>query len=480
MKRPICSLIMLMLIAVVCNAQIRFNKYVIGKAGERVPGFCISDIDLDNELEIIGCKKLEGKLVCWKNQGEALNDYDEIVIAEGLNGPLYVSAGDLNGDGFPDIVSSMVFANTINVWMNPGLNGTGNWSPFILAAGFREPHGVAIGDINGDGLNDIIATAALDNTIAWWSNNGSNPSGWAKHVITNSFLYTQCDQLTDIDNDSDLDILATALTGNAVSLWMNGGGSSPSWTKIVVDANVGGAHWVEAADLDHDGNQDIIAAAFYDSQIVVWFNLGGNPPSFRKQVVSTNFPGAVAVKAGDIDLDGDLDIVATAWTGSIVAWFENKLSIDGSWSRNTVNSNFTGAWPVNLCDLDQDGDLDIIASADVLGNPGSSSALTIWENMNIQTAINLDTRPKNLFEIYYPAGGERLRINCQSGYLGKVEWSVFDSLGRLVHSEFCVKTEFGQEFNFDLNSVFSSKGIYYITGTMGELSHTEKMFINHL
>jgi hypothetical protein len=47
MKTLICFLIMFLLVPGICDAQTRFSKYVIGKAGERVPGFCVSSLDLD-------------------------------------------------------------------------------------------------------------------------------------------------------------------------------------------------------------------------------------------------------------------------------------------------------------------------------------------------------------------------------------------------------------------------------------------------
>jgi hypothetical protein len=59
MRTAASLLILLFLIAGSSTSQIRFNKFVIGKSGERVPGLCVSDIDLDGDPDIIGCNRLE-------------------------------------------------------------------------------------------------------------------------------------------------------------------------------------------------------------------------------------------------------------------------------------------------------------------------------------------------------------------------------------------------------------------------------------
>jgi hypothetical protein len=296
-------------------------------------------------------------------------------------------------------------------------------------------------------------------------------------VITNSFLYTQCVQLTDIDNDNDLDILAAAFNGNSISLWINDGNSNPSWTKVVVDDSFGGAHWAEASDLDKDGDLDIVGASFNDSQIAVWFNLGGNPLTFRKQVMATNFPGVVTVKPGDIDLDGDTDVVATAWSGSIVAWFENRINDGLSWSRNTISSSFSGAWPVALSDMDQDSDLDILAGGDVLGNPGTSAALTLWENTMVQTGTPDDLQREEKLIIKYPSEDNTIGLNCRSSFVGKVELSFFNSTGSLIRREYFQKTDFEQEFSLEINPLTFKSGIYLISGVMGYTHCTKKVLI---
>lgn len=132
---------------------------------------------------------------------------------------------------------------------------------------------------------------------------------------------------------------------------------------------------VYSADINDDGFVDILTVSRDNGGNVVWWMNNGNGAFESKQVVS-GFASPRSVRAGDIDSDGDMDIIACAWVGNKITWWEN----DGeeSFTANNVVTGWVGPHTVELCDLDQDGDIDILCSQ--FDNTASMSEIAWWEN----------------------------------------------------------------------------------------------------
>jgi len=110
-----------------------------------------------------------------------------------------------------------------------------------------------------------------------------------EHLIDNNTHGTGSIYATDLDGDSDLDILAASLEDNQIIWFRNDGGNPVSWTKIIIGSNVGSAHSVYAADFDLDGDLDIVGAAYYGNPGIAWWrNDGENPVLWTKFTVKVS------------------------------------------------------------------------------------------------------------------------------------------------------------------------------------------------
>ena len=85
---------------------------------------------------------------------------------------------------------------------------------------------------------------------------------------------------------------------------------------------------MRTADLDGDGDQDVLSASWGDDRIAWYENTDGAGHFGTPQLITTDAYGAVSVYAADLDSDGDLDVIAAA--GSKVAWYENRLVGDAN------------------------------------------------------------------------------------------------------------------------------------------------------
>ena len=121
---------------------------------------------------------------------------------------------------------------------------------------------------------------------------------------------------------------------------------------------------ITVADMDNDGDLDILSASENDDTIAWYENMGeSRDPSFEKRVIATSADGAQDVQVADLDGDGDLDIVSASSLDNTIAWYENDGTADPSWNAADIATNADGATSVFLVDLDSDGDIDILSSS---------------------------------------------------------------------------------------------------------------------
>ncbi|MCH7786759.1 MAG: VCBS repeat-containing protein [Chloroflexi bacterium] len=92
---------------------------------------------------------------------------------------------------------------------------------------------------------------------------------------------------------------------------------------ITTDANF--ARSVYAVDVDGDGDIDVLSASFFDNKIAWYENTSGDGLSWSPHIITTNAEGAFSVYAADVDGDGDIDILSASATDDTIAWYENIL-----------------------------------------------------------------------------------------------------------------------------------------------------------
>ena len=177
----------------------------------------------------------------------------------------------------------------------------------------------------------------------------------------------------DIDGDGNMDVLSASSRDNKISWYKNLGGGNFD-RAIVISSNAMGAFSVYAADLDNDGDLDVLSASEDDNKIAWYENLGGGVFGNEK-IISLLASGARDVKAADIDGDGDLDVVSANMGSTVgISWYEN-LGGGNFGPRQTITTLANGANTVLCIDFDADGDIDVLSSSTYDGK------LALYENL---------------------------------------------------------------------------------------------------
>ena len=102
--------------------------------------------------------------------------------------------------------------------------------------------------------------------------------------------------------------------------------AQPSFSAADIDGGADGGESVFAADMDGDGDMDIVSASYSDDTIAWYENNGAADPSWSAANIATSADGATSVFVADMDNDGDMDIVSASSNDDTIAWYEN----DGS------------------------------------------------------------------------------------------------------------------------------------------------------
>ncbi|NUO17820.1 VCBS repeat-containing protein, partial [bacterium] len=161
----------------------------------------------------------------------------------------------------------------------------------------------------------------------------------------------------DMDEDGDMDVVAAGMFSDKVVWYENNG----TWAYIphVIVENWDGARAVAVGDIDDDGDLDVAAVAQFADQLV-WFRQNASG-TFTTFVIANNYDGARDVLIVDLDRDGDKDLVTAACDVNDISWWRNNGS--ETFTRVVVDNNFVGARTVEVADIGNDNDWDILASA---------------------------------------------------------------------------------------------------------------------
>ncbi|MCA8999871.1 MAG: VCBS repeat-containing protein, partial [Planctomycetaceae bacterium] len=161
----------------------------------------------------------------------------------------------------------------------------------------------------------------------------------------------------DVDGDGDIDVLSSSREDDKIAWYENDGDGNFSAHTISTTAN--GAHSVFAADVDGDGDIDAVSVSTYDNRVTWHENDGAQ--NFTAHTVSNTANGAFSVFAADVDGDGDTDILSASGGDDKIAWYEN----DGSqnFTAHTITSAADYAWSVFAADVDGDGDTDVLSAS---------------------------------------------------------------------------------------------------------------------
>lgn len=304
--------------------------------------------------------------------------------------PTRVRLFDMNGDQKPDLVIPGRDAEKLLNWCSINPDGTPGPMQSIVVDGQTDD--VVAADIDGDGVDELLLVIRSYSGRLQVMRRA--PDG---HMVASTVISIDREPRSiakgDLDGDGDVDFAVSCYGSSHLAIVSNDGKGNLAVTeRIRVDAWSGGIpspQDVMAADLNMDGRTDLIVGCIGTRRFDVFFGKANGTVSAPISWLVPNFPGVtapavVSFDLGDIDGDGDIDILApllSTGPGQPLVIFRNDGA--GGFGTAVMAGLATGGlhWGALLADFDADGDLDAVTSTALSGN------IYVWRNDSTAAGI---------------------------------------------------------------------------------------------
>jgi len=362
MFKNIFSIHVFIFIFSIIYSQTTFREINVTNGADGLFSVIIEDVDKDGDLDIISASYLDDKIAWYENDGNIIPTFSTHVVSTAANGAVLVVAGDLDNDGDIDIISACYDNNSI-VWYENDGNIIPTFSSHVVSTNVNGAVSVDLGDIDSDGDIDIISAGFKDNAIYWHQNDGKPNPSFSFKVVSKTPVEVRSISIGDFNQDGNLDISSASVKEDEIAIYKNSGTLDPLFTKEIVSNNADGAYYIYSSDINGDGNEDLVSASIYDDKIAWYENDGSAIPKFTEHTISTSADAARSVHSGDLDNDGDIDIVSASYYDNKIAWYENDGSAIPKFTEHTISTSADAARSVHSGDLDNDGDIDIVSAS---------------------------------------------------------------------------------------------------------------------
>jgi hypothetical protein len=345
------------------TVQAQFQEHIIESIPNTVNSIISTDIDNDNDVDIIvsggGYNQLK-----WFENTDGLGDFNiiHIIRDENFQENFWdIAISDINGDNDIDILVSTSETDYGTATTFENTDGLGNFEYFSTSmAGTGYLTTIAVADIDGDNDNDWVSSKSNypSNKISWFENDGLG--NVTEHIIDDVFhSYVSSIQVVDIDNDGDVDIVGF-VSFNGQLLWYENTDGLGNFERhyIIINSNLNNNSKLIAKDLNNNGDIDIIIAY---NNILSWYKNDGEGNFGSEIIINNDNNTKMNILVIDLDSDGFMDIISTGDDNSIY-FYENEGQ--GNFGSEIIIDNLhrTNS-PLFAIDVNGNNKIDLISSS---------------------------------------------------------------------------------------------------------------------
>jgi hypothetical protein len=260
-------------------------------------------------------------------------------------------AGDIDGDGYPDIV----FAGSELAWYRYP-----NWSKTVIARAEQEfSTDMQVADMDGDGDPDIVVPDGKQGKIWWFENprpkgDAGKPEQWKRHLVGMQGSFAHDVEVGDVDGDGKMDVLTRK---KQTLLWLQRG--PDKFDRVEIKGALEGGEGSALADINGDGRLDIVQNGY-------WMECPKDPVNgeWLRHEFAAGWGRQIAVTVADLDQDQAPDIVmGPAESAGKLVWYEHPEDpINGKWTEHLIDDDVSHLHTFKVADINNDGVQEVVAA----------------------------------------------------------------------------------------------------------------------
>jgi len=333
-------------------SQLNLSQTIPGSAS----GIIAAELNGDADVDFIRTRESVEYISVFKNNS-GLFSLESTLSGNGLyDGTCPSSMLDLENDGDMDLVIPSKQQGLISLWTN---NGNFTFSAAGTLSTDPEPQYLNVADFNGDGYQDfaVACNGASGQFVDIFLNNTSGSFNRIQSLdVTGNGSIDPGRNAADLDNDGDMD-LALDLAGKLGILLNNGAGQFTLVPQFSIPSSC-----AMIQDINRDGTNDLISCNSIDgSYDIACYANDGHGIFSLLSVIAPGDGAAIAGRIQDVNADGDPDLVIRWSNAHTIRYYMNNGS--GNFTPDfELPGVWNNAWELVTTDIDNDGDMDLIAS----------------------------------------------------------------------------------------------------------------------
>ncbi|MBN1968055.1 MAG: T9SS type A sorting domain-containing protein [Candidatus Delongbacteria bacterium] len=290
--------------------------------------------------------------------------FDKTVVDTQIKGNIGIATAKIDGDEYEDIISVAPDYKKL-FWYRTIIGAEEiSFERHLIDSDVDGMYLDAM-DINEDNIADILCTVPFidddkGSIYLYKSIIDNDTISWVRESVTDDFRGAHQVHFADMNNDGEMDVLAVANVSQMIKWWNY---NDTEWLGHIVEENFD-AQSLELSDFNNDNYPDIVSGLMVagESEMNIWFSSFQDSLTYTKTPLNSPISGAHWFEIADMNNDNLDDIVCAGYFSGKIACWERDSATTLSFTKKVLVPSILYPLHVAVCDINNDDKNDLFAS----------------------------------------------------------------------------------------------------------------------